>query len=298
MNSETNQATSHELRVFAINGRVFRVDIAGVVHICTSRLLLIKLALFSAVVALFNPPMFGLELPFWGTFLYWLGLCYVVTGLWVVQFMLFVLLRRVTGHDLPMPAPVVVALALTGAVWLNYAVTETLFDLPHVSAAMVWWQVLRYFLISMVAELVTVLLVLPRFREVVFETPLPAQEAQILPKADKEQQTAASEPSQPMLVVNGRAVPLEWLRWMKSQEHYVEFHCDTDTVTERAPLRDMVLQASGVDGIQPHRSWWVSRRAVDRLARRGGNPVLILTDGTEVPISRHRKAQVEAWLAG
>lgn len=293
MISAPNQVPSHELRVIAINGTVFRVDLIGVVKICTSRLLLLKLSLFAGVVALFNPPMFGLELPLYATFLYWLIICYVVTGLWILQFWLFDVQRRVTGRDVPMPAPLVVGLAIAGTVWLNYAVADALFDLGTFTAWQVWMQALRYFLISLVIEVITVMLVLPRFDHVSFEgEPSAVPQAPSAPPAP-----ASPEPIPPALLeVNARKIPLAHLLWMKSVEHYVEFHCDAQMITERAPLRDMVAQAEGVDGIQPHRSWWVSRRAVDRMTRRGGNPVLILTDGTEVPVSRHRKAEVEGWL--
>lgn len=292
MNSVPDQGSSHEMRVFAINGTSFWVDVAGVVRICASGVLFVKLALFSAVVAMFNPPMFGLELPLWGTFLYWLAICYVVTGLWILQFWMVAVLSRLTGQDMPVLAPLIVGAAIVGTVWINYAVTEAMFDVPPVTMWQIWGQALRYFLIAMVIELITVLLVLPRFDHVMFERPT-AEAENSAPQAPP---TDTDVPQ--VLVVNGRSIPLGRLLWMKSVEHYVEFHSDTDTLTERAPLRDMVAQAQGADGIQPHRSWWVSRRAVTRMMRKNGNPVLILTDDTEVPVSRHRKAEVEAWLTG
>lgn len=296
MISAPDQVPSHELRVIAINGTVFRVDLIGVLKICASRLLLLKLSVFAGVVALFNPPMFGLELPLYATFLYWLILCYVVTGLWILQFWLFDLQRQLSGRDLPVPAPLIVGVSIAGMVWLTYLVAGSLFDLAAYSPWQVWMQALRYFLIAMVIELITVMLVLPRFDHVTFEGAPP--ELSAVPQAETAAppEQAARPPEQ--LKVNNRKISLAQVLWMKSVEHYVEFHCETQMITERAPLRDMVAQAEGSDGIQPHRSWWVSRRAVDRMTRRGGNPVLILTDGTEVPVSRHRKAEVEAWLEG
>lgn len=292
MISAPNKEDCHELRVIAINGRMFRVDLNGVLRICASRLLLVSLVLFSAVVALFNPPMFGLELPLYGTFLYWLVICYVVTALWILIFCLFYWLRRHGGIEVPVPAPLIVGGAITGTIWLNYTVTGALFDLDPTTAWQVWLQVLRYFLVAMVIDLISVLLLLPRFQHVVFETPLPHPVATVWTGPAQAQ---AADPVA-ALVVNGRSIPVGQLLWMKSVEHYVEFRCDSDTITERAPLRDMVTQAEGADGIQPHRSWWVSRRAIDRMTRRGGNPALVLVDGTEVPVSRHRKAEVEGWL--
>ncbi len=97
--------------------------------------------------------------------------------------------------------------------------------------------------------------------------------------------------------MNGRTVALAPLQWMKSVEHYVEFHSGGPPVIERVPLRDMVSQSQGMDGMQPHRSYWVARHAVQQMTRRDGSAVLLLTDGTEIPVSRHRKAQIAAWLS-
>lgn len=307
MDSAQNQVTSHELRVIAMNGRAFRVDLSGVLQICLSRLMLLKLSMFSAMVALINPPLFGLEAGLVGRFFYWLAVCYFVTFLWIGQFWLYSQLRRRTGWNVPVFQFLLVGVAVVIMVWTNFAITRILVGTDGVSALSVWVDALRYFLIALVIEVVSVSFILPRFQQVTFENPPPGPAPKNMPPVQAGPQQVKSEaPAEPAvdlpetpaesLSVNGRTILRGQLRWMKSVEHYVEFHCETRPVTERAVLRDMIEQAAGWGGIQPHRSWWVSHAAVKRMAKRDGNPVLILIDGTEVPVSRHRKAAVEAWL--
>lgn len=71
--------------------------------------------------------------------------------------------------------------------------------------------------------------------------------------------------------------------------------CD-GTLTERARLSDIVAQTRPEDGIQPHGSWWVSRRAVGRLGKRSGREVLQLSDDSQVPVARGRVEDVRNWI--
>jgi DNA-binding LytR/AlgR family response regulator len=47
-----------------------------------------------------------------------------------------------------------------------------------------------------------------------------------------------------------------------------------------------------------HRSWWVNASHVVRIRARGDGGVWELSDGSEVPISRRRKAAVVARFGG
>jgi len=55
-------------------------------------------------------------------------------------------------------------------------------------------------------------------------------------------------------------------------------------------------RALGELGLRVHRSHWVSLRHVARLARTARGNVLILSDGSRVPVSRRRAAEVQARL--
>ncbi|MAU44128.1 MAG: hypothetical protein CMP09_04690 [Yangia sp.] len=71
--------------------------------------------------------------------------------------------------------------------------------------------------------------------------------------------------------------------------------CD-GTLTERAQLLDIVAQTRPEDGIQPHRSSWVSRRAVRRLGKRSGREGLQPSDDSQVPVARSRVEDVRDWI--
>ncbi len=61
----------------------------------------------------------------------------------------------------------------------------------------------------------------------------------------------------------------------------------------RMRLRDAIDEMDGVTGFSTHRSHWVAVEAIARQGTRKGRPVLILTDGTEVPVSAKYQLQLE-----
>ena len=61
---------------------------------------------------------------------------------------------------------------------------------------------------------------------------------------------------------------------------------------------DALKALEGRDGMQVHRSHWVSRIAATALKRDGHRVFLLLRDGERVPVSRHRARQVRRWLEG
>lgn len=75
-------------------------------------------------------------------------------------------------------------------------------------------------------------------------------------------------------------------------DHYVE------VVTERGRglvlirLGDAIAETTGVPGLQIHRSHWVATDAIRRLVRLEGKPLLELSDGRRLPVSRSYIEQV------
>ncbi|MBI1415756.1 MAG: hypothetical protein GC146_00905 [Limimaricola sp.] len=81
-------------------------------------------------------------------------------------------------------------------------------------------------------------------------------------------------------------------------DHYVEAHF-ADGTSQRVLMRfsDAIAEMEGVEGFSTHRSHWVAREAVRGAARHKGRDVLVLIDGSEVPVSRtFRPELVEAGL--
>lgn len=70
------------------------------------------------------------------------------------------------------------------------------------------------------------------------------------------------------------------------EDHYV------DIVTERGKtlvlmrLADAIREATGVPGLQIHRSHWVARAAIVRAHRRDGKVIIELSNGMFLPVSR------------
>jgi hypothetical protein len=86
---------------------------------------------------------------------------------------------------------------------------------------------------------------------------------------------------------------IEVLR-LSARDHYVDVvtRCATKPLLLR--LSDAMTEVEGIPGAQVHRSHWVARAAVVQARRDGGRIVLVLVDGTVVPVSRGYRDRAEA----
>ncbi len=98
------------------------------------------------------------------------------------------------------------------------------------------------------------------------------------------------------LAVMGKTYPCKSLISVSSQDHYVRIRSQDGEDMVRARLSDLIGQLDSQNGIQPHRSHWVSRQAVAGVVSRRGRKFLALHDGSEIPIARGRLGDVQAWL--
>ena len=78
------------------------------------------------------------------------------------------------------------------------------------------------------------------------------------------------------------------------EDHYVDIVTDRGKTLVLMRLADAIREASGVDGLQIHRSHWVARDAVVRSHRAGGRLSLELSNGLTLPVSRGFLPQVKA----
>jgi hypothetical protein len=86
---------------------------------------------------------------------------------------------------------------------------------------------------------------------------------------------------------------------LEAEDHYLRVHlAGGHSVLILLRLGDAIAELAAVPGARTHRSWWVARDAVTRIARADGRAVLTLDGGTEVPVSRtYYRALAEAgWL--
>lgn len=73
---------------------------------------------------------------------------------------------------------------------------------------------------------------------------------------------------------------------MSAEDHYLRVRTDAGEALILMRLSDAAAACAALDGARTHRSWWVARAAIADARKGDGRGVLILTDGTEVPVSR------------
>ncbi len=76
--------------------------------------------------------------------------------------------------------------------------------------------------------------------------------------------------------------------------HLVEVRTSAGKASIRMRLSDAISEMDSVVGFSTHRSHWVAHEAVTGHEVDGDRPVLVLLDGTRVPVSRTYSAGIEA----
>lgn len=118
-------------------------------------------------------------------------------------------------------------------------------------------------------------------------------EPQALP--DPLPETAPESPPEPRLLrrldppLRGRLVSIS------VRDHYVDVVTEAGRASLLMRLSDAMAEAEGEDGAQIHRSHWVARHAARALERTGARMVLVLADGTRLPVSRAQRPQIDSW---
>jgi hypothetical protein len=78
-----------------------------------------------------------------------------------------------------------------------------------------------------------------------------------------------------------------------AEEHYLRVHTERGSALVLYRMSDAVRELAGWDGTQVHRSYWVARRAIERVERTRGQPSLVLRNGLVVPVSRSFRRDAE-----
>lgn len=104
----------------------------------------------------------------------------------------------------------------------------------------------------------------------------------VIPKAEAEAE--APDATQTFL----RRLPIELrapLVRIEAQDHYLNVVTGKGSTLILMRLGDAMAELDGI-GLQVHRSHWIATQAVTRHRREGGRDLLVMSDDTEVPISR------------
>jgi len=85
---------------------------------------------------------------------------------------------------------------------------------------------------------------------------------------------------------------------LQMEDHYVRAHTAAGSDLVLIPLHQAVAELQGLEGLQVHRSWWVSRGAVVEVERDGRSVRLKLRNGVSAPVSRRAVAALKsaAWI--
>lgn len=95
--------------------------------------------------------------------------------------------------------------------------------------------------------------------------------------------------------IGSQNIVIEELLYIQGREHHVCMATLNGDIVERSRLRDLMLILQDIPSVQPHRSYWVRRDAIDFAVDRGLKSVLNVR-GIEIPIARTRRDEVFDWL--
>ncbi len=73
---------------------------------------------------------------------------------------------------------------------------------------------------------------------------------------------------------------------LSMQDHYVEVVTDRGNQLILMRFADALEELEGIEGWRIHRSHWVAEAGLAALKRSGGKPIIVTTDGAELPVSR------------
>jgi hypothetical protein len=81
---------------------------------------------------------------------------------------------------------------------------------------------------------------------------------------------------------------------LEAEEHYTKIHTSKGNTLLLMRFSDAIVEMEPQPGLQVHRSFWVSRRAVERVARVEQRWVVRLKGGLEIPVSRSYRVSVQS----
>lgn len=84
---------------------------------------------------------------------------------------------------------------------------------------------------------------------------------------------------------------------ISTQDHYIEIVSVQGRELIRMRFSDALEALADVPGVQIHRSHWVAAPGLQRIAREGGRPVAVLSDGRRLPISRRYLTTARQFLS-
>lgn len=78
-----------------------------------------------------------------------------------------------------------------------------------------------------------------------------------------------------------------------SEDHYLRVYTSLGDDLILMRLADAERELSGANGARVHRSWWIAKSGITDEKKKDGRSLLILPNGTEVPVSRGYRAKAK-----
>ncbi len=73
---------------------------------------------------------------------------------------------------------------------------------------------------------------------------------------------------------------------MRMEDHYLRVVTDEGDGMTLHRMSDATRDLANTDGMQVHKSWWVSEAAVKEIRQENRKRIILTRDGTEVPVGR------------
>ena len=83
--------------------------------------------------------------------------------------------------------------------------------------------------------------------------------------------------------------------YLQALEHHVKMVTKSSEHVQRARLKDVIQILADVDGIQPHRSYWVPKQAI-LWAGQDAQALSLYTENHVIPVAGTRRLEIEKWL--
>jgi hypothetical protein len=83
--------------------------------------------------------------------------------------------------------------------------------------------------------------------------------------------------------------------YVQALEHHVCIYKKEGELVERSRFRDLMQILNDIDGVQPHRSYWVPTRAILHLEGNADRLNIVLISGDKIAVARTRRSEIEDW---
>ena len=83
------------------------------------------------------------------------------------------------------------------------------------------------------------------------------------------------------------------IQYMRMEDHYLRVFTDEGDGMTLHRMSDATRDLAETDGMQVHKSWWVSAAAVDEIRQENRKRIIRAKDGTEIPVGRSFEADLK-----